>query len=57
MQCCLGLMWMCTGRSRIAVRYTYDAAEAVQNALFQRRIEVPVKVLSGNLYVRFSGGT
>eukprot|EP00439_Symbiodinium_sp_Y106_P031667 s5183_g3.t2 len=35
-------------------RYTYDDAEAVQNALFQRRIEVPVKVLSGNLYVRIS---
>lgn len=35
-------------------QYTYDAAEAVQNALFQRRIEVPVKVLSGNLYVRIS---
>ena len=25
----------------------------MQNALFQRRIEAPVKVLSGNLYVRF----
>ncbi|CAE7029039.1 unnamed protein product [Symbiodinium sp. CCMP2592] len=34
--------------------YTYDDAEAVQNALFQRRIEVPVKVLSGNLYARIS---
>ena len=35
------------------LRYTYDDAEAVQNALFQRKIEVPIKVLSENLYVRF----
>lgn len=34
--------------------YTYEHAEAVQNALFQRQIEVPVKVLSGRLYVRIS---
>ncbi|CAE7461073.1 dcakd [Symbiodinium pilosum] len=35
-------------------RCTYDDAEAVQNALFQRKIEVPVKVLSEQLYVRIS---
>lgn len=34
--------------------YAYEHAEAVQNALFRRRIEVPVKALSGRLYVRIS---
>lgn len=34
--------------------FTYEHAEAVQNALFNRSIEVPVKVLSGRLYVRIS---
>lgn len=33
---------------------SYVNAEAVQNALFQRNIEVPVKVLSGKLHVRIS---
>lgn len=32
----------------------YEHAEAVQNALFRRSIEVPVKALSGKLYVRIS---
>lgn len=34
--------------------FTYEHAEALQNALFSRRIEVPVKALSGRLYVRIS---
>jgi len=34
--------------------YTYEQAEVVQNALFRRKIEVPVKALSGRLYVRIS---
>eukprot|EP00930_Biecheleria_cincta_P075954 TRINITY_DN63150_c0_g1_i1.p1 TRINITY_DN63150_c0_g1~~TRINITY_DN63150_c0_g1_i1.p1 ORF type:complete len:336 (-),score=49.20 TRINITY_DN63150_c0_g1_i1:69-1076(-) len=35
--------------------YSYEHAEAVQNALFETfKIEVPVKALSGNLYVRIS---
>ncbi|CAK9076072.1 Putative L-cysteine desulfhydrase 1 (OsL-CDes1) (L-CDes1) [Durusdinium trenchii] len=33
-------------------RLTYEEAEAVQNALYTRNIEVPVKALSGKLYVR-----
>lgn len=33
---------------------TYEEAEAVQNALYTRNIEVPVKALSGKLYVRIS---
>lgn len=33
---------------------TYEHAEAVQNSLFRRSIEVPVKALSGKLYVRTS---
>ena len=39
-------------RKLFSPRCTYDDAEAVQNALFQRKIEVPVKVLSEQLYVR-----
>jgi len=34
--------------------YEYVHAEALQNALFKRKIEVPVKALSGRLYVRIS---
>merc|ERR1711933_60473 len=34
--------------------FQYPHAEAVQNALFKRNVEVPVKVLSGRLYVRIS---
>lgn len=37
-----------------AAPLAYEHAEAVQNALFERRIEVPVKALSGRLYVRLS---
>lgn len=33
----------------------YEHAEALQNALFHRQIEVPIKALSGRLYVRISG--
>ncbi|CAJ1356161.1 unnamed protein product, partial [Effrenium voratum] len=33
-------------------RHGYDEAELVQNALYARKIEVPVKALSGKLYVR-----
>lgn len=32
----------------------YEAAEMVQNALYAEKIEVPVKALSGKLYVRIS---
>lgn len=42
------------GLRRVGEEYTYTHAEAVQNKLFQQRIEVPVKVLSGDLYVRIS---
>ncbi|CAJ1392814.1 unnamed protein product [Effrenium voratum] len=35
-------------------RHGYDEAELVQNALYARKIEVPVKALSGKLYVRVS---
>jgi len=31
---------------------SYDEAEIVQNALYAQNIEVPVKALSGKLYVR-----
>ncbi len=33
-------------------RLSYDEAEIVQNALYAQNIEVPVKALSGKLYVR-----
>jgi len=33
---------------------SYEQAEIVQNALYRRSIEVPVKALSGRLYVRIS---
>eukprot|EP00434_Breviolum_minutum_P005976 symbB.v1.2.005268.t2/scaffold286.1/size306100/7 len=33
---------------------SYDEAEIVQNALYAQNIEVPVKALSGKLYVRIS---
>lgn len=36
----------------MSLRQTYEEAEAVQNALYTRNIEVPVKALSGKLYVR-----
>lgn len=42
------------GLRRAGEEYTYIHAEVIQNELYQRRIEVPVKVLSGNLYVRIS---
>lgn len=32
----------------------YEQAEMVQNSLYRRRIEVPIKALSGKLYVRIS---
>lgn len=35
-----------------AMRLNYEAAEMVQNALYAEKIEVPVKALSGKLYVR-----
>jgi len=34
--------------------FEYAHAEAVQNSLFQQKIEVPIKVLSGKMYVRIS---
>ena len=34
------------------MRLNYEAAEMVQNALYAEKIEVPVKALSGKLYVR-----
>eukprot|EP00927_Polykrikos_kofoidii_P049118 TRINITY_DN43244_c0_g1_i1.p1 TRINITY_DN43244_c0_g1~~TRINITY_DN43244_c0_g1_i1.p1 ORF type:complete len:355 (-),score=46.60 TRINITY_DN43244_c0_g1_i1:304-1368(-) len=34
--------------------FEYAHAEAVQNSLFRKRIEVPVKALSGRLFVRIS---
>jgi len=37
-----------------SMAYSYEHAEAVQNVLFRRNIEVPVKALSGRLYVRIS---
>lgn len=37
------------------MRLSYDEAEMVQNALYAKNIEVPVKALSGKLYVRHLG--
>lgn len=34
--------------------FAYEHAEALQNALYRRGIEVPIKALSGRLYVRVS---
>lgn len=34
--------------------YKYEEAERIQNYLFQRNVEVPIKALSGELYVRLS---
>jgi len=42
------------GLGEAGTAWRYEHAEVVQNALFQRRIEVPVKALSGRLYVRIS---
>lgn len=42
------------GGAQDAQGCAYEHAEAVQNALFARRIEVPIKALSGRLYARIS---
>ena len=51
-----GWSWDIPNRSNIlrlnSPRLSYDEAEIVQNALYAQNIEVPVKALSGKLYVR-----